>query len=460
MYELPGCQQLYQVMCPDRVFNSFFDVHNIRRVRRGTDGDEGKAWALSALEVMLAPSREMFAVIWDFCLLRQTRVQRRGRQADPLAGDTRLLGLSIHSAMSGEAQHSMFLTTTKASSSLSDWQVRWLPSRSCITFINSNGVCHLITSSGQLLWTVSSSDRTLALPKTQARHSGRIRKLTRVCPSPCGRWILIDDQCRDPGIQGPPGDQTARHSVQVAVVQASSGSIVECHEHEYQGQVECSWSQSGDACLLHQSATVLVLRPGASAVPTFQHFKLPLSGSDDSPPRIGGQHTDNILGLSPCESTVIDYQIDFLRRDRSCLQHWQLPSASAARSDDAESEQCLYPSVCAELARGSDLDIGHAAWHPLQNSGVYALADQQHGVHFINAKTNTCFKSWRQEELQDVLVQHGAAGLYPNSCDDDRFDDEPNDKFYQKLRWSSDGCKLAVASPARCIILSFSGSFT
>ena len=92
----------------------------------------------------------------------------------------------------------------------------------------------------KLLWSLSSSEHSLAL------HPGRIRMRTSVSCSPCGRWIILVDYFRTALLRGPTGDASCKQSAQVAVVQASRGRIVDCRQHEYQGEtVECSWTQSG-----------------------------------------------------------------------------------------------------------------------------------------------------------------------------------------------------------------------
>ena len=79
-------------------------------------------------------------------------------------------------------------------------------------------------------------------------------------------------------------------------------------------------------------------------------------------------------------------------------------------------------------------------------------------MHLIDARANTCVRSWSEDELHGLDVPSDPAqGHSPFAYGHDRLDPHV-------LSWSKDGCSLAIASStlltsgARCSVLHFSAS--
>ena len=445
VYDLPSCRPLYQLMCPDHVMNSFLQFHGI-----GTSHGQhriglikGKAWAIAASEVMPSPSKESLAVAWGFRLLNDSS------QPDRSDWKSTLLGLSIHSSLSGGVQHSMVFPAMKAGMTKAGLQLSWLPHSSCITFVTRGGLHHLITSSGELLWRVSIADRSLHILQGQALQPGGCKTLTQLKASPCGRWILVIDHFAANHDQG-----ASWGSTHLTVVEVPSGRIVHSQQNEHpEKYLRCAWSESGNACLFQETVSVLAYCPCAGAAPSFRYFPLVMDGLSECRSVEAGYPLFTILSLSPCGSTVIGYVTGVVQDDIGSLQQWQLPSASAVAADSSQLEESLEPSICADLPN-MELNINCAAWHPMWNARVYALGDQHNGVCLMDARTNTCIKAWDVQEL------HGSAAHEAESSCDDGVYPEAFESFDQVLRWSKDGRKLAFASDRRCRILCFSDSST
>ena len=349
--------------------------------------------------------------------------------------------------MSGDLQHSSLLTTKLFSPSQAD-QLTWIPGSSSITFVDSDGLLHLSISSGQLLWSVTSSDRRVGLHEAQTLEPDMIRKLTWLSASPCGRWIVASD------CYGPIWSQdksSNSHSLHIAIVEVATSRIV--HRHQTRGRercVHCSWSDSGTACLLHETAIVLGFRGSRRATPAFVQYRLIFDPSDNPGP--GVRLTS--LSLSPCGSIVLGNQQENSWFGSSRLQRWQLPPASAAPEANAQAVVDMRPSFCDELRSMKLHNRLEIAWHPLQNACVVALADQQDGVHLINTSKNVCMRSWSEDELHGSAAQAGVTDEAHRSCKV-QMDRRSLGDIPHVLRWSKDGRKLAILSRDKCAILCF-----
>ena len=91
-------------------------------------------------------------------------------------------------------------------------------------------------------------------------------------------------------------------------------------------------------------------------------------------------------------------------------------------------------------------DMRILAWHPLQQSCIFAVSDVEGGVHIIDAKAGREVNTWTQAELRgdrprDPLPEE-INQLY-----------EVFDTFPPVLARSHDGHRLAVLSDGACAML-------
>ena len=467
-YDLDSSQPLWQLGCPEQLFHSFLGFYSMTLLpgQQGTSLPNStglsvkcKGWTVEVSQILLAPSNDMLMIVWEFGLLDD-----EGLPGLPVP-DSTLQGFSVHSAMSGEHVHSMLIPAERGSYSMYDSSPRWLPCSSNIIFTNSDGLVHLMTSSGIILWTVSRSARGSGQIIKQASHGAKQRINTHVSASPCGRWILVLD------LDGDLHRRTAgysrlcpdRYIGLVSIVEAATGSILHRNlRHQPFRHTRGCWSRSGEVCLLEMIGVVLAACPESTArFQAFQQFEL--LGSTSAPDDDQSE-TEMSLSLSPCGSIVVGVEETHSDRGTDAgLRHWQLPSASALRPADSSAceggDMCqtLQPSICAELAL-RQLNFFRLAWHPLQSACIYAIADWNGGVHCINARANKCIRSWTEAELHGAAVMPELAQEDEDCCHDKSGDMKASAKvimYHHVLAWARNGSKLAVASENRCSIVHF-----
>ena len=426
-------QLLYQFNCPQQLHLRSLQLPLRCHGQQVTSGQQGRSESIESRQRLLAPTKKFLAITWHFQLILPSCPKPMN-----------CLGLSIHSAISGDLQHSMLLTDGMNPAG-SYWQPSWLPCSSKLLILRNAGLLHLMTSSGCILWSNARADRKSDLFGAPA--DGDIG--TRVSASPCGRWIVVMDGY---GTKiKPPG--------RVAVVEASTGNtLAKFHSHKsvrFNLRSGGIWSMSGDTCLLEDLALVFVCRPQAR--PTFRTFQVyelwTRSHAQDLSPQP--------LSLSPCGSIVVGL-------DNTCdtgLQHWQIPQTSAIGNEAASTSRTLQPIFCAEFMSGrqfdncQDLKILQLAWHPRHSACMYAIASWKSGVHLIDAKANRCVHTWNEDELYGPASPSDPARVRERITRSiSKFSDP------RVLSWSKDGCRLGIASAtsltcgARCSVLHFSGS--
>ncbi len=224
VFDVSGRQTLFQLACPENVFHTFLQRHGLP-ISPGQQGDPqeaGKDWDIDACDLQLSPNKRLLAITW-LC-------QRRDGQAYS-DSNSKVMGLSIHNAISGACQHSMVLTTT--------WQgpirqPEWLPCSSNLMYANSNSL-HLITSAGQLLWHSSLADRCPRLASALPAQPNADWTITPSA-SPCGHWLLVTDELKhDPQLanfnHGPADfrEQEPTFDGHISLVEASTGRILYDH---------------------------------------------------------------------------------------------------------------------------------------------------------------------------------------------------------------------------------------
>ena len=431
VYDVASWQLLYQLSCPEQLQRSLRLA-----MQGGSHGLQATSRAQLSRQILMAPNKELLAVAWTYLL------RLPAGQGNRSSNFTRWMALSIHSATTGDLQHSMLLAEGSDRESL-HCQPSWLPCSSNLIEVSDVGRLRSITSSGCMLWSNARAVRTSDLFTAQAEASIQ----TKVEKSPCGRWILVMD--------GPQDDNICVGHI-AAVAALTGQTLAQYHVHrsialQLRHKVKGMWSMSGDVCLLEQLDLVLAFCQQAPQTnKAFQLYQL-LSRASPRP----GPYTGPIrrrLSLSPCGSTVIGLND---RRDDG-LEHWQIPPSSGIITEAASESKTLQPVVCAEFMEGRQTSsVLQEAWHPLHIACMYAISCSQGGVHLIDAKANRCVWSWSEDELHGpdarldpALSQKTISGLNDyNSC---------------VLSWSKDGCRLAIASSsyltrgARCCVLQFS----
>ena len=460
-------QLLYQFSCPEQLHEQL-----LLHIQREVTSHERQVFSRAVLQhcelecrhLLLAPNKKLLAVVWQASQRLLTR--RHCIQC---------MGLSIHSAISGDLQQSKLLTT--ATSAVDhDCQPSWLSCSSNFMYVGNDGLLHLVTSSGRELCSNTPVNRN---PNWLRFSAGHVIQ-TRLSASPCGRWILVMD-CKDLRQDGSTADQAGH----IAVVDASTGRTLTAYPTHWVGHLKGAWSMSGEVCLLERLDLVLVHCPQAHPTcPIFRHCVL-LGGPASSP-----GYTMNSLSLSPCGSAVIDLSNKYW----TGLQHWHIRPSSAIAEDPAAASpsMALQPSICAEINAEGPLKASHLreAWHPLHSARIYAISCSKGGVHIMDAKANRRVQSWSADELHGPTTSlDPAMGTMESpqaddtSCtddsdaedsdteDSDTKDSDIEDYYYpdghfdpgpHALSWSQDGCRLAVASrpsrtcAARCSVLHFS----
>ena len=510
VYELPSCLLLYQLACPEQMIHDFLKTR-ITNISPAQRSPAGKDWQVRSYRVVLDPCRQYLTFLWVFFLLedRGQLISGAGSQGE---------GVSIHSAMSGELQHSMLLTADEGGSL--DWepQLTWLPGSSNFVCLLTNGLLLCMTVSGEKLWSVRWSDRVHGLNGDDGAALSHNSFHAQLSVSPCGRWILVTD--RGPEFSAVWGEKSnGRSTGQLNIVEASKGSILHCHESQQCFHSDfISWSQAGEACLVEDLAVVFAAFPTQDPMQPQVFRELQLLGRCTG--ALAALDTDafNDLDMSPSGSTVIGVLKEaWMEGSITSLQHWQLHPASPAvpTSDDPQPSGTVQPSSRAALS-WDEHSAWELAWHPLPSACICAVVDLEGGVHLIDARANRCIRSWSEAELHcpgtrpehaqwpSGSVQDGEADKTGsdgcrNSCDgaslEDRVDSRPGHEqpvgqsgvpdsddepaseedvanpdwddsddassggWPLVLIWSRDGRRLAVASGANCCVLHFSDSF-
>ena len=339
---------LYQLSCPYRVCppSSY----------RTTNGQQGGA--LLRREVLLAPNQQLLAVIWE--VSPRWGPDALGNHQDGFMH----IHLSIHSASRGDLLHKMLLMAG-TDVDASNCQPGWLPCTSNFMYISSGGLLHLVTASGNRLWSNAQADRSPTFFRALAGHD----VFTNLNASPCGRWILAMEWS-DEEAQGQPTGH-------VSVVEALTGKTLAGNKiRRSLLDLEARWSMSGEVCLLEQLGWVLICCQ--LACPQYTTFRLyALSGST-------GFMDSKCQCLSPCVSTVVS-----LDNTRDNGQHCRiLPTLDTIR-ESASAATTLQPVVCADFTAGRQSNgILQEAWHPLHSACICAIPCTKGGVHLIDAKAN------------------------------------------------------------------------
>ncbi len=135
---------------------------------------------------------------------------------------------------------------------------------------------------------------------------------------------------------------------------------------------------------------------------------------------------------------VVGYRRDGASDDGSAahlpLQHWWLANIDGSQQVDVH-PQVVQGDVLLEP------DIEHLAWHPQPSSLLYAVYDGEGSVHLVDAKRACRIRSWTQAELC--------------TRDEDKISLGEGLPALEALRWSPDGCQLAVLLDKAAVVLSF-----
>ncbi len=475
VFEVPSCRPLYHLTCPDEVLHSFFSFFSLpipsdqpatRSQNAQRRSVKSGAWVLAAMDILLAPSKEFLGVVWEFFLMKNKSLPGT---VDPRS---RLLGLSIHSATSGQLLHSMRLTSGNAGCLLYDCMPQWLPGSSSLAIVNDQGLLRLVTPSGQLLWSSSFGDRNPIVPDQQTWCNHRKRLGARFSASPCGRWLVVAEDMKELPLglfhHGIYDDRT----LQISVVAAATGDVLLKWMQRGHGTAEGKWSKSGEACLLPQLSVVLVCTPGTqSTSQSFQkhgllsHRALEIPVVPDGIPVHGGGPQllwSNHVSLSPCGRFVMGLEAEDSHGKHRVL-HYQVPSSPAPNEDQKD----LSPSFCTTLnMRAVRTHFEEMAWHPLPTTCMYGISDGAGNVHCFDPRANRCVWSWsrvKPEGLSAFLEPAQVINIHDDNgsdaCAVDLATTETSRYFKTVLHWSEDGSRLAVVvslrKAAMCCVLHF-----
>ncbi len=464
VFDVSGWRTLFQLACPENVLHTFLQRHGLRI--SPVQQEEGKDWNIGAHDLQLSPNKRLLAVTW-LC-------QRRDGQAHP-DSTSRLMGLSIHNAVSGACQHSMVVPTTGQEPT---HQPEWLPCSSNLMYANSDGL-HLITSTGQPLWHISLADRCPRFADALAWQLDKWALTITPSASPCGRWVLATEERS--GAQRTAYESSSnlgradlrgqRSTFQgcISMVEVSTGSVLASHMTQYPCKGHIQWSVSGDTCLHGGLPGVCcIIFPNLLAVPQTISLDTRPPPEHTVKPRTILMVRGKLRSLSPCGTIIAGLKMS---KDASlaALLHWQ-PHPAAVVTMKLTGPDRVKMADHSPLVIQECLEA--AAWHPLQSACLYAVGSNSGGVFLIDAKANRCVMSWDEDELHGhPTAFHQRPYSRPDSCADDDphteggWDMDPI-AIQHKLEWSKDGRRLVVASGAssttraRCSILHFGDSFS
>ncbi len=446
-------QPLYQLSCPKSAVQHFISLQS-----KHISGMHGQDWLVTAPKLMLSPDGKLLATAWHV---------NASNQQNLLDKTSEVQGLSIHSALEGECKLSMVLMPGQTPPCW-DYPPNWVPNSSNLMYASINGL-HVISPTGQLVWSRSTSERIPHLARDPWMAADQYYIDTTITASECGRWICVIDELAHPYVLGWEGDDKFPIG-QASIVEAASGLVL--HRHMLCGLTGsmCDWSKLGAACLLSQICLSPVILAGRTSTSAASQAFCPIellslvSGPNGRAPQFAEScHGQISPSLSPCGSNVIGWD-ENKDSDGSCvgLLQWRLPVASACSRSTLLS---LEPEKVCGLPTGPGPPGKQVAWHPLPCAYIYATDSPEGGVLLIDARANRCIKSWSEAELHGPATLHchgshaysasangahqtGPAGAYPTDIE-------------QLLEWSKDGHMLTVASHgsrqcmARCSVLHF-----
>ncbi len=455
VYDVSGSwQHLYQLSCPDSVVERFRQLHGkpISPDSNSSQGMQDKDLMITAQKLMLSPDGKLLAIAW---------LARAHQHLREIVDEVK--GLSIHSALKGECKLSLVLMPGH---NLPGWDdpPSWLPNSSNLMYANSNGL-HVISSTGQLLWSQHTPERTTELAMTLAKYrftaDGECCIYTRTSVSECGRWICVADEHHE---NVPRADllDGLQHFGQASIVEAASGLVLHRHKICADPGYGIPWSKFGATCLIPGLGVLPVVLSGYTSRYAASQFFRPnqLLGGNGEPPCLCVFSFAQVSpSLSPCGSIVIgcDKNQD-ANGSRLGLQQWRLPAGSAFRGS-------APLRVKPETIPGPIPPGDQAAWHPLPRACIYATGSTQGGVQLIDARANRCIKSWSETELHGPAAMH-CDGSHPYNASANGLHQTESGGAYptdiqQLMEWSKDGRMLAVAShrsgpiKARCRCAAF-----
>ena len=153
-------QPLYHLSCPQQLHQCFLQL----QIERGWDqqATSGQLHEVSEIKVwdaLLAPMEDRLAVVW------------RHVQEDPgnPAEDIEDVGLSIHSAITGDVWHSRVLARRIGRFGYNH-RPSWLPCSSNLMFVSNDGLLQVVTSSGCNSWSHARVDRNPLLSQASTGH--------------------------------------------------------------------------------------------------------------------------------------------------------------------------------------------------------------------------------------------------------------------------------------------------
>ena len=166
VYNKCGQQLLYQLSCPGDTRERFLQRYRqqLSRNQLANQEEDGTSWELAVDTLHLSPDRELLLAVWLLSLHKEV-----GDPASNHMTCDSTTGLSIHSFASGACQHSQALTARDSWNGPWGCKPSWLPGSSNLMYANSNGL-HVITSTGQMLWSLPVSERSPAVAAAQAHE--------------------------------------------------------------------------------------------------------------------------------------------------------------------------------------------------------------------------------------------------------------------------------------------------
>ena len=137
VFDASSRQVLYQLSSPEHLHSLFLQLQHDNSSRDEPSPNRQQLWGR---EVLVAPNKQLLAVIWSFGLVEPVSSQ------DLFT----LVGLSIHSASKGDLLYSMILMAGIDADE--KCQPGWLPCSSNFLYFSNGGLLNLITTSDERLW--------------------------------------------------------------------------------------------------------------------------------------------------------------------------------------------------------------------------------------------------------------------------------------------------------------------
>ncbi len=289
VYDVDSWQLLYQLSCPENVLHTCSQQHSMQGSPglRGACTQINKHWKLEAHALMLSPDQQLLAVVWWLW----DKPHALANLPVETTKHSKSTSLSIYRAVSGVCQYSTVLTCRDAKRF---GEAMWLPCSSNFMYTKRHDL-HLISSTGQRLWSSFMPDRSQDLAEAltiQAEGHPYIRTDSQA--SPCGRWILVTDNLCAADFRN------GYSELHASILDASTGSVLSHAVSLCPWRAYSSWSTSGTICLIPEASMVLAV---CKDTKTFQQMEL--QDEDEQLATFSPGYDGILISPCPCGNVII-----------------------------------------------------------------------------------------------------------------------------------------------------------